>query len=166
MTTDPKDLPLHRSEVTPIPKETRPWRCPKEDPECTRKEPCRSCRGRRSRVQGRRKQNQGKKLVGVPTSRFSPTDANEENWKDPILRWEVKSGAQVKPIATKFLAIEDQSNAARSIGDCRPVALLAMPPQWGNEGLVVMRASDFRQLADAARQAVAPAPSQDRSPER
>lgn len=145
---------LSRDMVTPIPKgELRPWRCPKGDEACTRKEPCASCRGRRSRTSGRRKQNQGKKLVGVPSSKFSPTDANEENWKDTVLRWEVKSGAQVKAIATKFLLVEGQSNASRAIGDSRPVALLAMPPQWGNEGLVVIRASSLRQILDLARQA-------------
>lgn len=97
----------------------------------------------------------GRKLMGVPNSQFSPTDANEENWKDPVLRWEVKSGAQVGPIATKFLAVEQQSEGSRSIGDSRPVALLAMPSQWGNEGLVVLRASAFAQICDLARQAEA-----------
>jgi hypothetical protein len=132
---------MDQPQVNPIPKETRPWRCPKEDAECTRKEPCRSCRGRRSRRSGRRKQNEGKKVLGVPASRFSPTDANEENWKD-IIRWEVKSGAQVGPIATRYLQYEGQSEAARPIGDNRPFGVL-----------VVMRATAFRQLVELARQA-------------
>lgn len=110
---------------------------------------------------GRRKQNDGRKLLGVPDAKFAPTLANEENWQDPVARWEVKSGAQVGPIATRFLQWEAQSEAARSLGDTRPVMILAMPTGWGTEGLVVMRASHFAQVGEAARQALAtPAPSQ------
>jgi hypothetical protein len=41
-----------RELVTPIPKETRPWNCRREDASCTRKAPCNACRGARSRRDG------------------------------------------------------------------------------------------------------------------
>lgn len=153
-------------QVTPIPKQTRPWVCGKGIETCTRKEPCASCRGKRSRRMGRRKQNQGRKLLGVPDAKFAPTLANEENWQDPVARWEVKSGAQVGPVATRFLQWEKQSEAARAFGDPRPVMILMMPTGWGNEGLVVARASDLAQVFALARGAESPEPSppSDRGP--
>jgi hypothetical protein len=143
-----------RREVNPIPKNTRPWNCKKDDPDCTRTKPCRSCMGTRSRRSGLRKQRQGRKLVGVPDTKFAPKMGNEEGWEDPVARWEVKSGAQIEPVAKKFLAIEQQSDQSRALGDSRPVIGLLMPPGWGNEGLVLMRASAFSQIAETARQAL------------
>lgn len=147
------DKPLERREVTPIPKNTRPWVCQKGNEDCTRKDPCPSCRGRRSRREGLKKQRLAKKLVGVPDSKFRGADGNEENWKDPVLRWEVKAGAQVGAIATKYLAVEGQSNKSRATGDTRPVAFAAMPVGWGSDGLVILRLSAFREIVEAARQA-------------
>src|SRR6266568_5210172 len=144
-------------EVTPRFKgESTLWKCPKGNTKCTRKQPCPSCRGRRSRRSGLAKQRTGKKLVGVPSNRFRGQDGNEENWRDDVLRWEVKSGAQVSAIATKFSQAEAQSDGNKAIGDPRPFALLAMPQGWANEGLVVLRASVFRDLCDLARQAGVP----------
>jgi hypothetical protein len=61
------------------------------------------------------------------------------------LRLEVKSGVQVAPIATRFRAAEQQSNAARSLGDVRPFVLVAMP-DGDSDGLAIMRLSDFADL--------------------
>jgi len=155
--------PLERKEVTPIPKgQLRPWRCKKDDPECTRTEPCNSCKGKRSRTSGLRKQRLAKKALGVPSSRFAPTDGNEENWKH-FFRLEVKSGAQVGPIATRYLPAEAQSEKNRALGDNRPFAMVAMPKQWGSRGLVILRIEDFRNLCDLALPVLESGSSLDRS---
>lgn len=137
---------LHRDEVTPLPKVAGLWHCPKDNEGCTRKVPCRSCLGRRNRRGGLAKQREAKRLAGVPNSRFRATDGNEEGWRDPRLRWEVKSGQQVSAMWTRFLQAEVQSDGNKAIGDPRPFALIAMPKGVGREGLVVMRATTFRDL--------------------
>ncbi len=55
---------------------------------------------------------------------------------------EVKSGAQIQPIATRFLAAEVQSTNAKAIGDIRPFVMVAMPDDM-TDGIVLMRLSEF-----------------------
>jgi hypothetical protein len=104
---------------------------------------CRSCIGRRNRRKGLRKQRIARKVLGVPDARFHGQLANEENWR-ANWRVEVKSGAQVGPIATRFLAAERQADANKAIGDPRPFMMVAMPDDWGSEGIVLIRLSDLR----------------------
>ncbi len=92
-------------------------------------------------------QREAKRLAGVPDSRFRATDGNEEGWRDPRLRWEVKSGQQVSAMWTRFLQAETQADANKAIGDPRPFALIAMPKGVGREGLVVMRATTWKELS-------------------
>jgi hypothetical protein len=61
---------------------------------------------------------------------------------------EVKSGAQVSPIATRFFAAEKQSAQAKAIGDIRPFVMVAMPDDT-QEGIVLMRLSQFALLFGA-----------------
>lgn len=82
---------------------------------------------------------------------------NEENWRGS-LRYEVKSGQQVKAIASKYLAAENQSARSKAVGDLRPFAFIAMPDGWGSEGLVVVRKSVFQALLRTA----GPASSEER----
>lgn len=93
------------------------------------------------------KQRKARKALGVPDPKFHGALANEENWLAYWARVEVKSGAQVRAVATRFLGAETQSDGNKSIGDPRPFIFVAMPEGWGSEGLVVMRLSAFRQLA-------------------
>jgi hypothetical protein len=133
-------------------KQTRPWVCRKGDSICTRTHPCRSCLGARNRRSGREKQRQGRKAVeavtGLPTGRFSSQTGNEETWRQPVL-FEAKSGAQVGPIATRFLAAEAQAHAAKATGDARPFAMLAMPKGWGSDGLMLCRLSELSRVVEA-----------------
>jgi hypothetical protein len=62
-----------------------------------------------------------------------------------MLRVEIKAGAQVQPIATRFELAEHQSEQQRPLGDVRPFVFVAMPDDWGSEGLVIMRLSVFSQ---------------------
>jgi len=67
--------------------------------------------------------------------------ANEETADHLPVRYESKAGAQVGPIATRYLAAEKQSEQARATGDVRPFVFLAMPDEWGTDGLIVFRLS-------------------------
>ena len=114
-------------------KSTRPWVCKKEDPDCTRKVPCRSCLGRRSRRSGMTKQRAAKKtlerLTGTEAGRYSSQTGNEENWRLSI-RAEVKSGKQVEPVRRKYEDARGQSDASKAVGDPRPFVFVAVPDGW------------------------------------
>lgn len=106
-------------------------------------------RGRINRQSGKRKQAAARRQleeVFGPATNFHTHKANEEGWTTWPVRCEVKSGAQVGPIATRYLAAEKQSEQQRSIGDVRPFFMVAMPKDWGTEGLVIVRLSTFREL--------------------
>ena len=69
---------------------------------------------------------------------------HEEHWGGRF-RIEVKAGAQVGPITTRFSAAQAQSEVARSYGDIRPFIMCAMP-DGSNDGIVLMKLSDFAQI--------------------
>ena len=120
----------------------RPWSCPKSDPACTGTAPCPSCRGRRNRTQGLRKQRAARKALGVPPSRFHGEQGNEENWRWKF-RTEVKSGKQVGPMVTRYLLAESQANSNKAEGDARPFAFVAMPAGM-SDGFICLRLSTWR----------------------
>jgi len=97
-------------------------------------------RGKRNRAKGDSKARRARKQLGIAGA----NTRHEELWGGD-LRVEVKAGAQVQPIVTRYLAAEQQSQQQRAIGDPRPFALIAMPDGM-TDGLVVMRLSKFRQL--------------------
>jgi len=142
-------------DVTPIPKETRAWQCRKDVEDCTRARPCPSCRGRRNRRAGLTKQRAARKaletVTGTPAGRYSSQTANEELWRLATL-CEVKEGAQVGPIATRFLAAETQAFVAKAFGDPRPFLMVAMPKGWGSEGIVLCRLSELGHVVEALSQ--------------
>lgn len=115
---------------------------------CTSK--CPSCRGRRNRAGGLRKQSTARKRLGIAPQKFG--DANEERWGDNVFRNEVKSGAQVRAVATAWLRIERQVDANRpDFGDDhRPCRAVVMPAGWGKDGLVVVRLSTWETLIGPA----------------
>lgn len=138
----------------PREKVTREWVCRAKVPHstCTKLSPCASCRGRKNQSAGRRKQRDAQKgleaVTGVRVARFRGQMSNEENWSGLPLRVEVKSGAQVSPIWTRYAAAEAQANAAHAIGDPRPFCLIAMG-QRTTDGLVVVRLSQLARFAEA-----------------
>lgn len=99
-----------------------------------------AARGKRNRAKGDSKARRARKQLGIGGA----NTRHEELWGGD-LRVEVKAGAQVQPIATRYFAAEQQSQQHKAIGDPRPFALIAMPDGM-SEGLVVMRLSGFRQL--------------------
>lgn len=135
-----------------VEKQTRPWSCRRDDPDCTRTRPCASCRGARNRRSGMRKQREARKaleqLTATSAARFVGQLGNEEAWAGLTVRVEVKSGAQVGPIWTRFVAAERQAERSRAVGDVRPFLLVAMPAGV-SDGLVVCRLSQFAHVVEA-----------------
>jgi hypothetical protein len=106
---------------------------------------CAVCRNGQNRKQGMAAQRKARKTMGVPGSHMEATLGNEENWRHPLFRMEVKAGAQVQPILTRYLAAETQAEVSKAIGDPRPLVLIAMPDDFG-DGLVVLRSSTWATL--------------------
>lgn len=98
--------------------------------------------GRRSRRSGLEKQTVARKALGIQGQKFG--DANEERWQDAYFANEVKSGAQVGPVANWWRRVEAQvlSNEADHGDRRRPVRAVAMP-EGMKDGLVVVRLSTW-----------------------
>jgi hypothetical protein len=87
-------------------------------------------------------------VTGTQSARFVGQLGNEESWHGLPLRVEVKSGAQVGPIWTRYAAAEAQAETNHAIGDPRPFILVAMG-QRTSDGLVVVRLSQLARFAEA-----------------
>ena len=97
-------------------------------------------RGKRNRAKGDSKARRARKMLGIAGA----NTRHEELWGG-ALRVEMKAGAQISPIVTRYRAAEQQSEQARSIGDIRPFVLVAMP-DGESDGLAVMRLSVLADL--------------------
>lgn len=104
---------------------------------------CIRCRNKRSTVKGDRKARDARKALSIP----GVNSRHEEVWGGK-LRVEAKAGAQVGPIATRYLLAEQQSEVQRPIGDTRPFAMLAMPDGM-KDGLFLCRLSSLHEAAVA-----------------
>lgn len=102
---------------------------------------CPSCRGRRNKGKGQRKQREVRKILNLRPEKWRGRTGNEETWVASNLRFEVKAGAQVQPVATRYVAARQQSDAARAVGDTRPFCFVACPD--GSTPLVVIRADEL-----------------------
>jgi len=103
-------------------------------------------RGRRNRAKGDSKARRARKMLGIAGA----NTRHEELWGG-ALRVEMKAGAQVSPIVTRYRAAEQQSDAARALGDIRPFVLVAMP-DGDSDGLCVMRLSVLSDLLEIIRE--------------
>jgi hypothetical protein len=99
-----------------------------------------AARGKRNRSKGDSKARRARKKLGLG----GHLTRHEENWGGAF-RTEIKAGAQVGPIATRFTAARAQSEAARSVGDIRPFVMVAMP-DGTNKGIVLMDLDDFSEI--------------------
>lgn len=106
---------------------------------------CASCRGRRNRKKGSKKQRAAQKALGLVGPGKTWGANHEENWMGG-LRVEVKAGAQVRPADTAFRRMREQSEAARPIGDNRPFVGVAMP-DGQSDGIFMCRLSDVTEVA-------------------
>ena len=100
-----------------------------------------AARGRRNRTKGDAKARRARKKLGLG----GHLTRHEENWGG-YFRTEVKAGAQVGPIATRFQTAKAQSDAAKALGDIRPFIMVAMP-DGTTDGIVLMSLSEFADIA-------------------
>jgi hypothetical protein len=103
--------------------------------------PTHAARGRRNRTKGDAKARRARKKLGLG----GHLTRHEENWGG-YFRTEVKAGAQVGPIATRFQAAYAQSLAAKALGDIRPFIMVAMPDGTA-KGIVLMDLEEFSEIA-------------------
>jgi hypothetical protein len=99
-----------------------------------------SARGKRNRTKGDAKARRARKKLGLG----GHLTRHEENWGGRF-RTEIKAGAQVGPIHTRFQAAKAQSDAAKSLGDIRPFVMVAMP-DGTSEGIVLMTLTEFAEI--------------------
>lgn len=104
---------------------------------CTTK--CPSCRGRRNKRKGQRKQAQAVRGLGIPRSNLSP--GHEEFLSGPV-RVEVKAGAKANVVNTAYRNSREQSDAAKAIADCRAF-VGAFMPDGVSYGLYVIRSDEL-----------------------
>jgi hypothetical protein len=99
-----------------------------------------------------RKQRQARKelerVFDAEAAKFVGQLGNEEAWHGLPIRSEVKSGAQCRPVWTRFLVAEEQSQRSRAIGDNRPFVYVSMADHT-TDGLVTFRLSDFAAVLEA-----------------
>ena len=100
-----------------------------------------AARGRRNRTKGDAKARRARKKLGLG----GHLTRHEENWAGAF-RTEIKAGAQVGPIATRFNSAKAQSDAAKALGDIRPFVMVAMP-DGTSEGICLMTLTEFAELA-------------------
>jgi hypothetical protein len=98
---------------------------------------CKQCRGRASKRTGGKAQRTAGKLLAVPVT--SSIRTGHEEHQGGTVRFEVKSGAQIRPAVTAFTKAEKQSEAARAIGDNRPTVVMALLQPEGKEAIVSFR---------------------------
>jgi len=104
-------------------------------------------RGLKNKNKGRRKQNLARKKLMIPDAKFRSRMGHEENWGGNI-RVEVKAGAQVKTIWTKYNQAKEQSDSNKRIGDSRPFMFVAMPDGTSN-GLVIAELDEIVNIVTA-----------------
>ncbi len=103
-----------------------------------------------NRSNGRSKQMRAKEMLGVPERKFGGKSADEEHWNSEV-RFEVKSGNQVEPIATRFYKAEKQSldyaGKQKDGSMNKPFAMVAMPHGTG-DGIVLCRLSEIKRVVE------------------
>lgn len=100
-------------------------------------------RGKRNRAKGDSKARKARKKLGLVATGHQ-SSRHEEDWTGRF-RVEVKAGAQVQPIATRYFAARAQSAASKRLGDIRPFAMIAMP-DGTSDGIVLMDLEEFAEL--------------------
>ena len=98
-----------------------------------------------NRNNGRTKQELARKLLKVPDNVGGKIPADEEDWNSKVL-FEVKSGKQVDPIATRFYNAESQSQEFQDVWkEKKPFSMIAMPNGTG-DGLLICRLSELQNV--------------------
>ena len=104
-------------------------------------------RGLNNKNKGRRKQNEARKKLGIPDTRFRSQMGHEENWRGAV-KVEVKAGKQVQTLWNRYKEAKLQSTKNNVIGDTRPFVFVAMPDGTTN-GLVVCEIDKLQEVVYA-----------------
>jgi len=104
-------------------------------------------RGLNNKNKGRRKQNDARKKLGIPDTRFRSQMGHEENWRGAV-KVEVKAGKQEQTLWNKYKEAKLQSTSNNIIGDTRPFVFVAMPDGTSN-GLVVCELDKLQEVVYA-----------------
>ena len=100
-----------------------------------------------NRNNGKSKQDMARKLLKVPNNVSGKIPADEEDWNSNVL-FEVKSGKQVDPIATRFYNAESQSQEfVDTLGTKKPFSMIAMPHGTG-DGIFMCRLSSLEKVVE------------------
>lgn len=99
-----------------------------------------AARGKRNRTKGDAKARRARKKLGLG----GHLTRHEENWGGRF-RTEIKAGAQVGPIYTRFRDAKAQSDAAKALGDIRPFVMVAMP-DGTSDGIVLVSLDEFAEI--------------------
>ena len=83
----------------------------------------------------------------MPDNKSGRIPADEEDWNSNVL-FEVKSGKQVDPIATRFYNAESQSQEfVDTLGKKKPFSMVAMPTGTG-DGIFMCRLSSLEKVVE------------------
>ena len=104
-------------------------------------------RGLNNKNKGRRKQNEARKKLGIPDTRFRSQMGHEENWRGAV-KVEVKAGKQVQTLWNRYKEAKLQSTKNNVIGDTRTFVFVAMPDGTTN-GLVVCELDKLQEVVYA-----------------
>ncbi len=96
--------------------------------------------GKANRDKGDRQTRKVRKRLGL-----GGANTRHEEHFGGIIRVEVKAGAQIAPVWTRYRHAEAQSEPHRPHGDLRPFALVCMPDD-DRDGVVVIRVSALGDL--------------------
>ena len=102
-----------------------------------------AARGKSNRTKGDAKARHARRKLGLSAT-GNAGSRHEEHWGG-LFRVEVKAGAQVGPIETRFRSAKQQSDASKALGDIRPFAMIAMP-EGNSDGIVLMTLNEFAEL--------------------
>ena len=100
---------------------------------------CSSCIGRRNRRKGKRKQLAARHGLGISARHV--LGGQEESWAGDVAV-EVKAGAQTQPCVNRFGVAWRQADAARELGDERPIVVVLMG-DGSSDGVVMLRMCDW-----------------------
>lgn len=102
---------------------------------------CAKCRAGRNSRQGKARHRKVARQIGA-SSGGGFASSTEEHWRD-WARWEVKSGAQVDPVITRFEKARAQSELDRALGDSRPFVFAAVPSSSRRPSVVCISLEDW-----------------------
>lgn len=106
---------------------------------------CSRCIGRKNRTGGLQKQRMARRALGIPDAKFGTQLSNEESWRHPTFRCEVKSGQLARSVDTQYRKAAKQADANKAIGDARPL-LFALMPAGSPSGYVMLQLATWQSV--------------------